>query len=937
MPAKMGRKVGDKSPPIEQNNDTKKKRRRKNEAYEQKEEKLESFNAGSIYKIHLINFLCHKNFEIQMGPNVNFIHGVNGSGKSAIIAAIQLCMGSRAAETRRARQIKDMIRTGTDHAVVTIHLCNTGIEAYLPEVFGEMIILQRRLYMHRTHEYKMMSKTGKLISRKREDLEKILNHFAIQVNNPCVLLTQDDARALIASSKPSDKYDFFVRATRLKEMKENLQGIQANIDRASRNMELEDKKHSRHHEKFRQAEAEYEACKHITEMDKKLMELRQKLYWATILEKEREIEGKREVLAYLDKRRAKLEERLDSSNVVDMDGIQKQMDKELQDINANIMEKKHQLETTRVDIQAAMKEERLISRTFNEGKKTIEKAARRIQRFKKDIAALRKTVEGDAEKQQRQKDIELTQSEIERLEGKLEERKQDLKQIEEGPDLQQDIRLAKGERGEAEREFRETQMTLQRLKSSQDNKLAAYGKYSAHIQKEIGKNKRKFKVLPLGPVGVYVKVRGDTPDNQQWLMAIEDTVNKIMEAYVVDNYQDLMVLKQIFHKIFGNQSRPNIFIQNKPDQMYGVRQAVQRPGFRRVYDMIQIENPWAHNLAVDQCGVDVIYTTTDIQAAYEFARTIRCQSVVLPDCTKVHKVGTNSVNRRYSNKKRVKYLSVDRAGHIRGLEQDLATLTSRVRQAKAKEKQLQSEYGRQEKEYRRRDELVARTERALLDAKHKLQDLTNAVEEDPSNLDDEIEEINQRIAAEEDTIKTAEKKRETQKDIITKAKDTLKGRKAHFQEIRGEIIEHQQEKTKIEHKYAEKIETLTKNQKSREKLESKLDKTLGEIKKVKEEVYEESSKVELEIQKAAEFAGERPRGRLVASRIKGQISSLSSKIELEKKHHGDFVEAERVYIQATEALRKIQMEQESSKSILKKQKTSSKIEKASGETFYTRL
>eukprot|EP00954_Amorphochlora_amoebiformis_P018473 1326369-Amorphochlora_amoeboformis.AAC.2 len=41
MPAKMGRKVGDKSPPIEQNNDTKKKRRRKNEAYEQKEEKLE--------------------------------------------------------------------------------------------------------------------------------------------------------------------------------------------------------------------------------------------------------------------------------------------------------------------------------------------------------------------------------------------------------------------------------------------------------------------------------------------------------------------------------------------------------------------------------------------------------------------------------------------------------------------------------------------------------------------------------------------------------------------------------------------------------------------------------------------------------------------------------------------------------------------------------
>eukprot|EP00954_Amorphochlora_amoebiformis_P018474 1326369-Amorphochlora_amoeboformis.AAC.3 len=55
------------------------------------------------------------------------------------------------------------------HAVVTIHLCNTGIEAYLPEVFGEMIILQRRLYMHRTHEKAYLQEAG----GPRENIESL--------------------------------------------------------------------------------------------------------------------------------------------------------------------------------------------------------------------------------------------------------------------------------------------------------------------------------------------------------------------------------------------------------------------------------------------------------------------------------------------------------------------------------------------------------------------------------------------------------------------------------------------------------------------------------------------------------------------------------------------------------------------------------------------
>lgn len=44
-------------------------------------------------------------------PNVNFISGTNGSGKSALLNAIQLCLGARATDTGRNAKISDFIRT----------------------------------------------------------------------------------------------------------------------------------------------------------------------------------------------------------------------------------------------------------------------------------------------------------------------------------------------------------------------------------------------------------------------------------------------------------------------------------------------------------------------------------------------------------------------------------------------------------------------------------------------------------------------------------------------------------------------------------------------------------------------------------------------------------------------------------------------------------
>ena len=62
--------------------------------------------AGIIKEVYVENFMCHRKMTVKLCRNVNFIHGQNGSGKSAILAAIQVCLGAGARRTHRARNLK---------------------------------------------------------------------------------------------------------------------------------------------------------------------------------------------------------------------------------------------------------------------------------------------------------------------------------------------------------------------------------------------------------------------------------------------------------------------------------------------------------------------------------------------------------------------------------------------------------------------------------------------------------------------------------------------------------------------------------------------------------------------------------------------------------------------------------------------------------------
>ena len=55
-------------------------------------------------------------------------------------------------------------------------------------------------------QYKIKNSSGKVISLKREELTAICDHMSIQVDNPLIVLSQDNAREFLNSSSPKDKY-----------------------------------------------------------------------------------------------------------------------------------------------------------------------------------------------------------------------------------------------------------------------------------------------------------------------------------------------------------------------------------------------------------------------------------------------------------------------------------------------------------------------------------------------------------------------------------------------------------------------------------------------------------------------------------------------------------------------------------------------------------
>jgi chromosome segregation ATPase len=187
-----------------------------------KPEKIGTALSGTIKKVYAENFMCHRKLTIDLIANVNFITGQNGSGKSAILAALQVCLGAGSKVTHRGKNMASFIREGFEgSAIVKVTITNAGEDGYQRDVYGDEIIVERTISRNGTSSYKIMDKEGKIKAKTKTELTLILDHHNIQVENPCAVMDQENAKQFLKGSA-KDKFAFFLKATDLKKFQDTV-------------------------------------------------------------------------------------------------------------------------------------------------------------------------------------------------------------------------------------------------------------------------------------------------------------------------------------------------------------------------------------------------------------------------------------------------------------------------------------------------------------------------------------------------------------------------------------------------------------------------------------------------------------------------------------------------------------------------------------------
>ncbi|KAK5115433.1 hypothetical protein LTR85_009893 [Meristemomyces frigidus] len=140
-----------------------------------------TYQPGSIVRVKLTNFVTYTKAEFHPGPNLNMIIGPNGTGKSTLVCAICLGLGSPPALLGRAKDIDEFIKHGANKAEIELEL------AADPEKHTQNPVITART--SRGSKSADFFIDGRKSSKK--ELQTLMRAFSIQIGNLCQFLPQD--------------------------------------------------------------------------------------------------------------------------------------------------------------------------------------------------------------------------------------------------------------------------------------------------------------------------------------------------------------------------------------------------------------------------------------------------------------------------------------------------------------------------------------------------------------------------------------------------------------------------------------------------------------------------------------------------------------------------------------------------------------------------
>ncbi|GAA5878546.1 hypothetical protein JCM3774_000102 [Rhodotorula dairenensis] len=516
--------------------------------------------AGVIRQVDLQNFMCHANTTVNFGPQVNFLVGVNGSGKSAVLTGITMALGGNAKATNRGQKGGDLVMEGKPSARVSVTLANAGEDAFQPAVYGDQITIERTINKEGGGAYKIKNAEGKTVDTKKATLDQILDSFNIQVDNPMTVLTQDQSRQFLASASAKDKYTFFLRGTQLAQLTEEYEQIRSNTETMDEALTRKREIVPELRDAYRKAKQRAQSAQLAWDQQQSLGPLRDQLAWACVDEIEKKVEfGARTI----DDHKTKLLEK--EHEIEKAEAVVAELASAVaisQEAEAEASEMVRQ-RIPRVDeLKSIIKASRDRTAKWKDSERTmnnqLSRLQARIEQFNEQIAE---------EEQKLSRDIEAERKplrdNIARAEEQIAELAQRITTARQKESDANEAGRAEGQRyegireriGAAEQTEREYAGRIQHIKRSQTDAYAAYGDRMPGFMRAIAAETR-WQKKPIGPIGLSVQL-----NQKEYARALESFFAATLNAFIVTNPQDARLLKAM-HKQHGLDHNVPILTQS---------------------------------------------------------------------------------------------------------------------------------------------------------------------------------------------------------------------------------------------------------------------------------------------------------------------------------------------------------------------------------------
>lgn len=575
----------------------------------------EDWYNGSIKSITLENFMCHSNFHLTFNPRINFICGLNGSGKSAIQTALVIGFGARASVTNRGSSLKSLIKYGCSSATVSITIANCGVGNYdcgsfRPEVYGKQITVVRQITESGTNiPYKFLNENGRVVKGYKNELKNLILHFNILVDNPICVMNQAMVKTFHKSANPTAKYDLFYKAISADVYNDNIE--QTKIVAQEYLEKLENVK-SVLNQCFKEV-TDYETyekkSKQLELLKKSKFQFENEYQWYIVSKHEKNYE---EYLSEIEVHQHSVSQGTDKTKTLEENikncfeelTVKKAELENVEDTRAHnhyvfmetkkdLQNKTNELDMVKQSVKKYQSDLKLLFRDRKELERHIE-----IERQKGNTNTLAQYKEALARYEQDFNDVEAAwKTNI--------EHEQTLRNTVE--DLNQRIgNLKNNEITPMRRRVAELDRNINNMSQQQD-RINVYGEWMSRLVQTIDSafKQKKFVKKPIGPIGAHIKV-----NNDKWIFSIENHLGRAtLRTFLVDNFEDNKMLQFVMDKVVpGNIRRPTVITSKFFDKIHNIAAKETKSS---MFSMLTFTNPVVANCLIDNNHIETIMLIND--------------------------------------------------------------------------------------------------------------------------------------------------------------------------------------------------------------------------------------------------------------------------------------------------------------------------------------